>query len=468
VSKEISGNFLDWDLVTLSDAIRNKQISPVEVTRKMLERIAAENDQLNAYITVTDNEALAQAAQAEKEINAGNMKGYLHGIPIALKDLIYTKDITTTMGSEIYSEYIPDYDAAAVEKLKEAGAVIIGKLNTHQFAYGATGDRSFFGPVRNPYDTSKVSGGSSSGSGAAVAASLCYASLGTDTGGSIRIPSSFGGIVGMRPTFGLVSTYGVFPLCKTLDTIGPMTKTVKDNAVLLSLLAGFDERDLHSIQKDPEDFTRYLDKGVEGTVIGVPPSNFFDHVNEEITRDVHQAIETFRSLGAEIRTVEIPDLEQTLAAFRVTLKSEAYSGHVERLQEYPASQWDEEVRERLLTGSTITAHEYIQAQQVKQWAIREYNKMFSEVDVLVIPALPILPFDINQREIKINDSMEPVSLQLNRFTGSISLIGFPSLTVPCGMSSAGLPIGLQLVGKPFDEANLYRFGSALMGGMNNV
>jgi aspartyl-tRNA(Asn)/glutamyl-tRNA(Gln) amidotransferase subunit A len=455
----MSNDMLYWDLASLSNAIRKKEVSPVEITRKILDHIQVANKQLNAYITVSADEALAAASQAESEIIAGNIKGHLHGIPIALKDLIYTKDIKTTMGSEIYSNFIPDYDAAVVEKLKEAGAVILGKLNTHQFAYGTTGDRSYFGAIRNPYDTSKIAGGSSSGSGAAVAASLCYAALGTDTGGSIRIPSSFCGIVGMKPTFGRVSKYGVFPLCWTLDHVGPMTRTVKDNAIMLSVLSGYDQRDPYSKKNKAEDFTRFLDKGIKGRVIGVPASFYFDNVSEEVKNNIQQAIETFRKLGAKIKIIDIPILKDMTASFLMTLKSESYTFHKDELFSHP-DQWDEEIRERLLTGSTGKADEYIRAQQIRKMAIQEFNKVLSEVEILITPTVPILPTDINQREVEINGSKEHVFSVLNRLTGPTSLIGFPSLSIPCGFSQSGLPIGLQLIGRPLDEANIYQFAEA--------
>ncbi|WP_245590455.1 amidase [Aneurinibacillus terranovensis] len=450
---------INWDLATLSDAIMDKVISPVEVTRQLLERIELVDKKLNSYITLLHDEALEAARQAEKEIIKGNIRGPLHGIPIGLKDLIYTKGVRTTMGSEIFQNYIPDYDAAVVEKLIEAGAVIVGKLNTHQFAYGPTGDRSFFGPVRNPHDPTRITGGSSSGSGAAVAASLCYAALGTDTGGSIRIPSSCCGIVGMKPTFGRVSKYGVFPLGWTLDHVGPMTRTIRDNAIMLSVLSGHDERDPYSSSKDSEDFSRYLQHGIKGSIIGIPKSFYFDNLDEEVNTKVRQALETFRRLGARIRIVDIPNIEQVSWAHQITMKSEAYSIHEERLHTFP-DQWDEEVKERLLSGKAIKASEYVNAQQIRYSSIQEFNKIFKEVEVIITPTIPILPTRISQREVNINGDLEPVRSTINRLTGPTNLIGIPSLSVPCGFSDSGLPIGLQLFGKPYDEANLYRFGYA--------
>lgn len=455
----MSNDMLDWDLVTLAGALRKKEVSPVEITSKILDRIQNVDKQLNAYITVSADEALAAAAQAEREIMAGNIKSQLHGIPIAVKDLIYTKGIKTTMGSEIHSNFIPEYDAAVVEKLKEAGAIILGKTNTHQFAYGTTGDRSYFGATRNPYDTSKITGGSSSGSGAAVAASLCYAALGTDTGGSIRIPSSFCGIVGMKPTFGRVSKYGVFPLCWTMDHVGPMTRSVKDNAALLNILSGYDQRDPYSKKTKTEDFTRFINSGIKGKRIGIPSSFYYENVNEEVNNAIQQAIETFRDLGADIKIIDLPSMKQITASFLMTLKSEAYAVHEEGLRNN-SDLWDEEIKERLLTGLTGKAYEYVQFQQIKKQAIDDFNRILGEVDILITPTVPILPTDINQREVKINGVKEHVFSVLNRLTGPTSLIGFPSLSIPCGFSKSGLPIGLQLIGKPFDEANMYQFAEA--------
>lgn len=459
MSQTNTENFLNWDLSTLSEAIQARKVSPVEVTKKLIEKIEESNEDLNAYITVARDEAISEAKQAENEINNGETRGPLHGVPIAIKDIIYSKDIKTTMGSEIYKDFVPDEDATVIEKLREAGAIIIGKLNTHQFAFGATGDRSYFGAVKNPHDRTKMTGGSSSGSGAAVAASLCYGALGTDTGGSIRIPASFNGIVGMKPTFGLVSKNGSYPLNQSMDHIGPMTRTVKDNALMLNVLAGYDERDLYSIQKEPEDYTRLLNKDINGSVIGIPSSNNHPYVHDEIKKSIDEAIETFRSLGAEIKEIDFPHMDKILAAFRMTITSEAYSVHEEQLEE-KFDLYDEELRNRLLTGKPITAPEYIRAQHTKQWAIAEYDKILSEVDVILTPTMPLLPADIDQRDIDINGTSVHISLLLNHFTGPINLIGFPAISVPCGFSQSKLPIGLQLIGKPFDEANLYRFAAA--------
>lgn len=449
-----------WALASLGRAIQGKELSPVEVTRHLLERIQVVDPGLNAFITVAADEALAAASRLEKEIMAGSHRGPLHGVPVGLKDIIYTRGTRTTMGSEVFRDYVPDYDAAVVERLEAAGAIIVGKLNTHQFAYGPTGDRSYFGPVRNPYDASKISGGSSSGSGAAVASGLCYAAVGTDTAGSVRIPACCCGIVGMKPTFGRVSKRGIYPLSWTLDHPGPMTRTVEDNALLLGVLSEHDNRDPYSAKRGTEDFTRHLDKSLEGKVVGVPASFYFDYVEPEVESKVRGAIEAFQGLGAEVREIDLFGVEEMLAAQRTILAGEAFAIHYDRLQE-PPDRYEEEVRQRLLAGEAIQAREYINAQQLKHAAVREFDQAFEEADVLVAPTLPVLPTDIDQREVDTHGSTEHVRSALTRLTGPTNLNGFPSLSVPRGLSKSGLPVGLQLVSSAFDEAGLYQFGYAL-------
>jgi aspartyl-tRNA(Asn)/glutamyl-tRNA(Gln) amidotransferase subunit A len=451
---------LRWSLAELSGALRERRASPVEVTRLLLERVDSLNEELNAYVTVLSEEALAAAARAEREISTGDLRGPLHGVPVALKDIIFTRGVRTTMGSEFFRDYVPDYDAAVVERLRQAGAIIVGKPNTHEFAYGPTGDRSYFGPVKNPYDTDRISGGSSSGSGAAVAACMSFAALGTDTGGSVRIPASCCGVVGMKPTFGRVSKYGVFPLSWTLDHVGPLTRTVEDNALVLGAISGYDARDPYSASRDAEDFAARLGEGVRGSVIGVPSSFYFERVEAEVEEKVRQGIEALRDLGAVVREVEIPHLEEALAAQRITLAVEAFAVHEERLRTRPKG-FDEEVRERLLTGEDVKAYEYARAQQTKLLAGAEFERALEEVDALLSPTLPILPTAIGEREVEVGGRREHVRAALTRFMGPTNLNGLPSLSVPCGLSTSGLPVGLQIMGRPFDEANLYRFGRAL-------
>lgn len=444
------------DLLTLSQTYDEKKVSPVEIVQQTLNKIHQENPACNAFITVCEDEALTAARQAEKEIMAGHKRGPLHGVPIAIKDLIFTKNIRTTMGSKVYQNFVPDLDATVVQKCLEAGAILIGKTNTHEFAYGPIGDRSYFGPSRNPYDLEKITGGSSGGSGAAMAANLAYAALGTDTGGSIRIPASACGIVGMKPTFGLVSKYGVFDLAYTLDHVGPMTKTVKDNAALLNLLVGHDEKDPYSFAKASEDYSRLIGESVKGKVIGLP-SFFFQNIEEEVRKAVDQAIDVYRNLGAQIREVAVKGIDEIAEGQRITIQAEAYAVHEKTMRDH-ADDLDPEVRERLVMSKEVRGYEYVQVQQRRKHLIDQFNESFHDVDVLLTPTLPIIPTNINQREVMIGNHAEGVRQALLRLTSPTNFTGNPGLSVPCGFSHGGLPIGFQLIGKHRDEAQLYQFG----------
>ncbi len=444
-------------LAALARAYREDRLSPVEVVRVLLGRIEA--DKTGAFITVTAERALEDAARAEEELRSGRDKGPLHGVPVGLKDLIYTKGILTTMGSAFFRDYAPDHSATVVQRLEEAGAVSIGKTNTHEFAYGPTGDRSFFGPTRNPHDAARITGGSSGGSGAAVAAGLVYGALGSDTGGSIRIPSALCGVVGMKPTFGRVSKHGVFPLAWSLDHVGPITRTVEDNALMLSVLAGPDPEDPYSANLAEEDFTRDLQREVRGRRIGLPDAFYFEHVEAEVEERVREAAEVFASLGAETREVDIPNLWETLHAQRLTLAVEAYAVHEERLKTEP-ERFDDQGLERLLRGEGLEAYRYANAQQRRLHSRREFGRILQEVDVLLTPTVPIWATEIGQRETVIGDYEEAVYSALTRFTGPTNLNGLPSLSVPCGSTASGLPVGMQLIGRQFDEATLYNFGHA--------
>ena len=448
---------LPRSLAGLSRELLARRLSPVEVVEALLVRI--EVDKTNSFVTVTAERALERASLAEGEILAGRYKGPLHGVPVALKDIIYTRGVRTTMGSTLYTGHVPGHSATVVRKLEEAGSILIGKTNTHEFAYGPTGDRSYFGPTKNPHDARRITGGSSGGSGAAVAANLCYGALGSDTGGSIRIPAGLCGTVGMKPTFGRVSKSGVFPLSWTLDHVGPITSTVEDNALMLNALASHDPEDPYSVDLPEEDFTRDLGRGVRGARIGVPMNFYSEHVDEEVQARIGEATEVFASLGAQVREVEIPNLWDTLHAQRLILGAEAYAVHEERLENEPES-FGEEVRERLMDGERPKAYRYAIARRRGMLATEEFDRALHVVDALLTPTLPITATEIGQREVSMGDYEESVRSALTRFTGPTDLTGHPSLSIPCGNNASGLPVGLQLIGRPFDEVALYRFGSA--------
>jgi aspartyl-tRNA(Asn)/glutamyl-tRNA(Gln) amidotransferase subunit A len=448
---------LPRSLAGLSRELLASRLSPVEVVKELLGRIEA--DETNSFVTVAAERALEEASRAEGEILAGRYKGPLHGVPVALKDIIDTAGVRTTIGSAFYAGNVPGHSATVARKLEDAGSILIGKTNTHEFAYGPTGDRSHFGPTRNPHDRRRITGGSSGGSGAAVAANLCYGALGSDTGGSIRIPAALCGIVGLKPTFGRISKNGVFPLSWTLDHVGPITRTVRDNAMMLNALAGHDPEDLYSVDRPAEDFARDLETGLEGAMIGLPSGFYTEHVDEEVEARIREAAEVFVALGAEIREVEIPNLWDTLRAQRLILGSEAYAVHEERLENEPET-FGEEVRERLMDGGCPKAFRYANARRRGMLATAEFDRALHSVDVFLTPTLPIAATEIGQREIRIGDYEESVRSALTRFTGPTDLTGHPSLSVPCGKTATGLPVGLQLIGRRFDEATLYRFGHA--------
>lgn len=448
---------LKWDLATLSQALHSRQLSPTELTKVLLERIETVDPNLNSFITIMSEQAMMCAAEAEKSIMQEVIKSPLHGVPIGLKDLIYTKGIRTTMGSRMYKDFLPSYDATVVTKLQQAGAVIVGKLNTHEFAYGTTGDTSFFGPVHNPYNPAKITGGSSSGSGAAVAAHLCYGTLGTDTGGSIRVPASFCGVVGMKPTFGRVSKWGVYPLSPTLDHVGPMTKTVRDNAIMLNVLAGYDEKDPYSVNLEPEDFTQKLEGGLQGYVIGVPSTFFFEQIDDEIAARIEQVLSIYQRLGASVRPVDIEQMDSILQAQRTVLSCEAYATHRFHIDK---EGWTTEVKNRLQTGEDLKAFEYLEALEIKKRAIQSFNKVFEQVDVLLTPNTPVLQSDIYEREVEVNQQKMHIFSVLNKLTSPSNLTGLPCISVPCGFSSNGLPLAFQLTGRALNESLLYRIAYA--------
>ena len=447
------------DLVTTSRLIKNKELSPVELVNNALKQISVKNSEVNAFITVCEDEALEAAKTLEQEMLDGKLRGPLHGIPIAAKDLIFTKNIRTTMGSKLYESFVPDKDAAVIERLKGAGAIIIGKTNTHEFAYGPIGDRSYFGPCRNPHRLEKISGGSSSGSAAAVAAGMVGGAIGTDTGGSIRIPSSACGAVGMKPTFGLVSKRGVFDLAYTLDHVGPITANISDNALLLNTIAGYDEGDPYSLKSNVVDYSRLIGQNIQGKVIGIP-SYYFENIDEEVSAAIANCLNVFERLGAVLKKVDIRCMKRIASLQVVTIQAEAAAVHTNTIQHH-RGEVDEEVYERLVQSQNVKGYEYVLAQVERKGLITEFNQVFSEVDILVTPTLPILPTDIGQRDVVVNGQVEAVRHALLRLTSPTDFTGNPSISLPCGFSKSGLPIGVQLIAMHGNEDKLYQFGYAL-------
>ncbi|WP_236823164.1 amidase [Bhargavaea massiliensis] len=439
-------------------SIRERERSPIEVVNATLDTIRKKDPELNAFITVCEEEAVREAEQLTREWKSETLRGPLHGIPVAVKDLIYTEGIRTTMGSVIHTDFIPSEDSTVIKKLKDAGAVIIGKTNTHEFAYGPTGDVSHFGPVRNPYDLSRISGGSSSGSAAAVASGMALAGIGTDTGGSVRIPASACNLVGMKPTFGRISKQNIFPLSYTLDHPGPMTAGVEENAILLNILSGPDPADRYSLLESPPDFTAELRDGVEGKVIGLP-SPYFRLLDPEVRAAAERAIRKFKSLGAKVIDIDIPVIPEINDAQIVTIQCEAAAIHRETMEKRPGD-YAPEVLARLEASVKRAGWEYVQAQQARPLLIEAFNEAFSKADVLLTPTLPILPTLIGERKTIVEGTEIDVIPALLSLTSPTNFTGNPSLSVPAGFSREGLPIGIQLIGNHGDEAKLYRFGYA--------
>lgn len=457
---DTANNLLKMSISELSAAIAQRKVSPVEVIETTLEQIRKKNPLLNAYITIADEYALIKAKESERLLTEGKLKGPLHGIPIALKDLINTKGIRTTFAAERYSNHTPDHHAEVVKRLEAAGAIIIGKLNMHQFALGATGDRSYFGPARNPLELNKVTGGSSSGSGAALADFLCYGSIGSDTGGSIRIPAACCGIVGMKPTFGRVSRSGTMILSRTLDHLGPMTRTVKDNAILLQVISGYDPRDKDSIPSVEEDFIEGMEHGIQGVTIGIPTNFYFDLIDPEVEKIFNQVVATLISLGGKIVTMKLPLIEELTRSQQIIAAAEAYVSLGHELSEAP-EKIDVEVRARITKGKDILACEYIRMQELRSRAIQDYKVILKEINVILTPTIGIFPTELGQREVIMGDKKEHARIMLGRLTRPNNVIGFPCITVPGGNGNSGFPIGVQFMGEPMSEKLLYRVAHTL-------
>ncbi|MGH3344576.1 MAG: amidase [Carbonactinosporaceae bacterium] len=450
----------EYAVSVVSRRLRDGALSSEELVKSAMERIEMHNPRLNAVVTALADSALDAARKADQEIRAGRWRGPLHGVPVGLKDIIETRGVRTTMGSELYRDHAPAHDAEVVRRLRRAGAVLIGKLHTHEFAYGPTGDASCFGAVRNPHDPARVAGGSSGGSAVAVATGMCTVALGSDTGGSIRIPAALCGAVGMKPTFGRISRHGVFPLSWTLDHVGPISRTVEDNALLLAVLSGHDRRDPGSARRAARDDGRDIRSGVRGLTIGVPDQLYFDHLDAEVAGLVRGALRTWEEMGASVRPVSIPALADIREAQRTVLAVEAYSVHRHRLEQHPEL-FGSAVRQRLQAVRSSPAWVYAEARRMQSAAREGFDAALADVDVLATPTVPLPAPLLGQEDTDITGLHESVRSALTRLTGPTNLTGHPSLSLPCGRSGAGLPIGVQLIGKAWDEATLYRFGHSL-------
>jgi len=432
-----------------AEAIQKHAVSPVELTRAFLDRIEALNGQLDAFITVTGESALKEARAAEGAILRGDYRGPLHGIPIALKDLYATHGVRTTAHSRVLLEWVPGEDATTVTLLKQAGTVLLGKLAMHEFAFGGPSLQGPFPPARNPWNPAHIPGGSSSGSGAAVAAGLCMGSLGSDTGGSIRGPASLCGIVGLKPTYGRVSRYGVVPLSWSLDHCGPMTWTVQDTALMLQAIAGYDPKDAASSKAPVPDYSRALRDDVKGTVVGIPRRYFFDReqVHAETLAAVESAIKLLEDLGARTKDVDIPSLDYLAGAWNCITMSEAYAYHEAKVKAQPQN-FGEYILPRVRAGAFYSAADYLQAQRVRTLVQQEFAQVMTEVDALITPT--------SVQPAERFDEFDPYGPLRRSFTRVFNFTGMPAISICCGFSSSGLPIGLQIAGRTFDEPTVLR------------
>jgi aspartyl-tRNA(Asn)/glutamyl-tRNA(Gln) amidotransferase subunit A len=433
----------------------------VDLVETMLARIERLNPQLNCFITVLASEAREEAAQAARSIARGKWRGPLHGIPVAIKDNIWTRAVRTTAGSKILADFIPQEDSEVVARLRQAGAIIIGKTNLHEFAYGVTCNNAHFGPVRNPWDLQRIPGGSSGGSAAALAAGLCCAAIGTDTGGSIRIPAACCGVLGLKPTFGRVSCYGALPLARSLDHVGPIARSAADAAILLSAIAGFDPRDPASRDVSVPDFAGELRKPWRKMRLGWPRDFFFDRVDDEVRRAVDAARSVLEDLGARFEQVSLPSVADSLRPATHIALAEAFQYH-RAAGFYPAraADYSDEVRARLETGGRVTASDYLDAREVQVRLRHEFDAAFEDVTAILAPTLPAAPPRIGDETVLTGGEPEDVRSAMLRFNRPSNLTGLPAISIPCGFTSAGLPIGLQIMGRAFDEVGLLRLAAA--------
>jgi aspartyl-tRNA(Asn)/glutamyl-tRNA(Gln) amidotransferase subunit A len=440
-------------IAELAPRIRRKEVSPVELTRACLDRIEKLNPALNAFITVTSESALAEAQTAESEISRGEWRGPLHGIPVALKDLIDTAGTRTTAASAMFEHRVPTEDAEVVRRLRQAGAVILGKNNLHEFAYGGSSLVSFFGDVHNPWNARHIAGGSSGGSAAAVAAGLCCAAIGTDTAGSIREPAALCGCVGIKPTYGRVSARGVIPLSWSLDHVGPLAATVGDAALVLQAIAGYDALDVGSADVPVADYVSGLDDGTGSLRVGIPRACFYDDLDTEIGAAMEKALAVIATLVADVREVQIE-----ISNDRTVQAAESFAYHVENTARTPELYHPETLR-RIRSGENISAAEYIQRRRELEGERRKAHEFFAEVDLLVTPTIPIPAPAIADLK-KDSSALRPAELILLRNTRPFNVWGLPAISVPCGFTKGGLPIGMQIAGPHWREDLVLKLAQA--------
>jgi aspartyl-tRNA(Asn)/glutamyl-tRNA(Gln) amidotransferase subunit A len=470
-------DILKLSIKELSEALSKKELSSVQITKAYLLEIKKTDKDIHAYLALNSN-ALQEAKEADKRTKAGKRLSKIDGIPVAIKDIILTKGITTTAASRMLENYVPQEDATVVKRLKEAGAIILGKNNCDAWAHGGSTENSDFGPSKNPYDKKRVPGGSSGGSTAAVAAEEAPYSIGTDTGGSIRQPAGFCGVVGLKPTYGLVSRYGLIAMASSLDCPGPITKTVYDNAVILNEIAGSDERDATSAGAAKKDYLKEIDKGVKGLKIGVPKEYFAEGISKEVKAAVLLAIEEYKKLGAKIVDISLPNTKYGIATYYVIQPAEVSSnlGRYDGIKYgYSAKEsknlidhyfksrtqgFGEEAKRRIMLGTYVLSAGYydayyLQAMKVRTLIKGDFDAAFKKCDVIIGPTSPTTAFRLGEH------TNDPLAMYLEDiYTVNMNLAGVPALSIPCGKDSNGLPIGMQIIGPHYSEDLLFRAGNA--------
>lgn len=443
--------------------LRSRKISCVELLEQTLAEIKT-RDIFRSFITITDDEARLEARERDRELAAGVDRGPFHGVPTAYKDLFYTRGVRTTVGSLLFRDFVPDHDAAVVHRLRTAGAVSIGKTNMHELAYGVTSKNPHYGYVLNPHDTTRVPGGSSGGSAALVSAGLLPMSLGTDTGGSVRIPASFCGAVGLKPTYGRVSRWGVMPLSFSLDHVSPIGASVEDCALAMNAISGPDPLDASSSRQPVPEFNLPAASDLRGLRVGVPKNFFFDRVDEEVAGAVRRTIAEIGRLGASLIDIQVPDLNEVNAIARVVQLSETAALYARQTD---PSMFGSDVWPLIQQGKLIAAHEYVNAQRLRTSFRREFDALWRQIDVLVAPTTPIPAPRIEDLTVKIGNTEEDTRIACTRLVRAINYLGEPALSMPCGKTAGGLPIGLQLIGAPFTEPALLRIARKMEQALEN-
>lgn len=446
-------------ILEASSALRRKEVSSLDLTVESLNRIARQNPKLNAFLTVLDEQARLRANQADKERSAGIDRGPLHGIPVAVKDVFYMRGVRTTGGSKLFADFVPDFDATVVERLQAAGAVIVGKTGLHELAFGVTSNNPHFGAVRNPWNPERIPGGSSGGSGSAVGAHLVFMATGNDTGGSVRVPASYCGTVGLKPTFGRISRYGILPLDFSLDHAGMLTRTVRDTAVTLNVLAGYDSRDDTSSPEAVEDYSIPPEVSIRDVRIGWPENLNTEGVDEEVAQAVTRMVQTAERLGARLVPISLPDHDAINAVHRLILHSEVSALMQPHLGQH--DKFSSDLLALLQQGCLLSATDYVNAQRLRRLMMRAWTKACAEVDCVITPTTPIAAPKIGASTVLVRGAERDLRLATTNLVRAANLLGLPAISIPCGFNREGLPLGLQITGKPFEEGRILRIAAAL-------